>query len=175
MKIATLNPNNVIPNGECKKRNAARGIVKRDDKFLLIYIDLYDVYKFPGGGVEPGETYKDTLKREFIEETGYRITDVGNLEYKTIEIDKSMDDGYDYWMHESSYYLAEVSEEQGELQPDIEELEEAGHDIDYEKPVWVTIDEAIETNKKLLSNPKFKTFIKRELFVLEEVKRDASL
>lgn len=30
-------------------------------------------YKFPGGGMEEGETLEDTLIREMLEETGYKV------------------------------------------------------------------------------------------------------
>ena len=37
------------------KRTAARGIIEKDGKFLIIH-SKYGDYKFPGGGKEEGET-----------------------------------------------------------------------------------------------------------------------
>lgn len=52
------------------------GIVIKDEKILLVkksrgaYIDKYDL---PGGSFEHGEKPIETLKREFMEETGFNI------------------------------------------------------------------------------------------------------
>jgi 8-oxo-dGTP pyrophosphatase MutT (NUDIX family) len=54
------------------KRVASRAIIADGDKYLLIY-SKYGDYKFPGGGAEEGESLEDTLIREVLEETGYRI------------------------------------------------------------------------------------------------------
>ena len=59
-------------NGTIYKRNAARGIIRHGDKYLAIH-GKYGDYKFPGGGMEPGESLPDTLVREVREETGYRV------------------------------------------------------------------------------------------------------
>ena len=68
--------------GSVYKRSAARGIAFRDGKLLVIHTDKGD-YKFPGGGVEPGESLEQALGREMLEETGLttslkHITYLGN-------------------------------------------------------------------------------------------------
>lgn len=49
-------------------------IVERDGRFLLTRrlkgTHLADLWEFPGGKCEPGETYEDCLKRELLEELG---------------------------------------------------------------------------------------------------------
>ena len=52
------------------------GILKDNDEFLVVKRnkndDLYpSAWEFPGGHLEDGETLKDGLKRELMEEIGY--------------------------------------------------------------------------------------------------------
>ena len=63
------------------------GILIKDSKILLIkksrgaYKGMFDL---PGGGIEFGEKIEETLKREFIEETGVTLDDylfISNNEY----------------------------------------------------------------------------------------------
>ncbi|MGE5425554.1 MAG: NUDIX domain-containing protein [Bacillota bacterium] len=63
------------------------GILIKDGKILLIkksrgaYKGMYDL---PGGGIEFGERIEETLKREFLEETGINLSTyifIGNNEY----------------------------------------------------------------------------------------------
>ena len=68
----TLNLGDCTEEGSVYKRIAARGIIRRDDKYLAIY-SKYGDYKFPGGGREAGEELEDTLLREVQEETGCRV------------------------------------------------------------------------------------------------------
>lgn len=52
-------------------RNAARGVIVRDEKILLIeYQDENNRhYNIPGGGVKFGESLRATVQREVLEET----------------------------------------------------------------------------------------------------------
>lgn len=52
-------------------RPSVYGILIENDKILLS--KQYDGYDFPGGGAELYETVEQTLKREFWEETGFRV------------------------------------------------------------------------------------------------------
>jgi 8-oxo-dGTP pyrophosphatase MutT (NUDIX family) len=52
-------------------RPSIYGILIEKNKVLLS--KEFDGYAFPGGGAELHETIEDTLKREFWEETGYKV------------------------------------------------------------------------------------------------------
>ena len=41
-------------------RDSARSIIIRKDKIAMIHSQKYDYYKFPGGGLEPGESGQTT-------------------------------------------------------------------------------------------------------------------
>ncbi len=60
------------------KRLAARAVIIIDGKILLIKTNKGD-YKFPGGGLEKGESHTIALKREVLEETGYKVSAVREL------------------------------------------------------------------------------------------------
>lgn len=55
-------------------RISGRGIVVNDDKVLLNEFGEGEYYNIPGGAVETGETVKDAVKRELLEETGLSVT-----------------------------------------------------------------------------------------------------
>ena len=45
------------------KRDSARAIIFINDKLLMVRSQKYDEYKFPGGGINHGETHTDALIR----------------------------------------------------------------------------------------------------------------
>lgn len=57
---------------------ASSAILERDGRYLLIRRrnpPAADLFAFPGGRAEPGETPEDTALREFLEETGIAARD----------------------------------------------------------------------------------------------------
>ena len=53
IKEMTLDLKDYIEGGTVFRRNAVRGIVRRKDKYLVIY-GKYGDYNFPGGGMKEG-------------------------------------------------------------------------------------------------------------------------
>ncbi len=54
----------------------AQGVVISDGKLLLVKQKVKRgdiVWNYPGGGVEPGETFEQACIREVLEETGYTV------------------------------------------------------------------------------------------------------
>ncbi len=51
----------------------ARGALIDGNKVLLIRHTLLPVWQFPGGGVDPGESFEAAFRREMFEETGYEV------------------------------------------------------------------------------------------------------
>ena len=54
-------------------REACRGIIIKDDLYLMVHIQEMGVFTFPGGGVEKFETLEECVKREVLEETGIKV------------------------------------------------------------------------------------------------------
>ena len=54
-------------------RNAVRAVIIQGNRILLAHLEKTDEYKFPGGGQKDHETPDEALKREVLEEVGYKI------------------------------------------------------------------------------------------------------
>lgn len=54
-------------------QKVANCIYLKDDRILLLQKPRRDWWTIPGGKMELGETVKETVKREFLEETGITI------------------------------------------------------------------------------------------------------
>ena len=54
-------------------REAVRAIIPADGRLALVKSDKYGFYKFPGGGINEGETHVSALLRETKEETGLSL------------------------------------------------------------------------------------------------------
>ena len=91
-------------------REAVRAIILTNKKIALVKSEKAGYYKFPGGGIENGETHQQTLIRETKEETGLNIDTSSIKVYgKVKEIRKSL---YDNEVFEqiSYYYFCKVIE-----------------------------------------------------------------
>lgn len=145
------------------KRKAIRAIIIRDKKLLMVTNNKGDI-KFPGGGVEGAESHDETLKREVMEETGYKVSIV--VEKIGIVIERRQDhlDEDTIFEMDSHYYQCEIT---GEAQyQSLDDYEEA---MDF-KPKWVDISEAIELNQTVINNPNRNPWVERELYVLNQIK-----
>lgn len=54
----------------------ARALVMVDSKCVLLHNGVRDLYTLPGGQIEVGETAHEAVRREVLEETGYRVKNV---------------------------------------------------------------------------------------------------
>lgn len=80
MKLRNIEGNEVpIKEGvEFSWRPAVYGFLVKDDKLLCIKPAWDDKFALPGGAMEFEETQIESLKREFLEETGYRVEVIGD-------------------------------------------------------------------------------------------------
>ncbi len=147
------------------ERYAIRGVVFSHNKILLLKLTETEEYKFPGGGVESGEDFQQTLIRETLEETGYEVTEIGEcFGY----IDQIYPDKYvqgEIFSLRSIYYSIKVSENSTE--PNLSKQEK---ELGF-MPVWVTLDEAIKLNKIRLDKGSTHHWTIRELYMLEYLKK----
>jgi 8-oxo-dGTP pyrophosphatase MutT (NUDIX family) len=145
-------------------RNAVRAIILNDNKVLLVYSETSKEFKFPGGGLEQGETRHFALRREVKEEVGRNIKSVNEpLGY----VDQIYNDIYDekkYFYQRSYYYFCEVEDEY--LGLNLSESEIALKFL----PKWVEIDEAIAVNQAKLDSGDAFPWTERELYVMKLLK-----
>jgi 8-oxo-dGTP diphosphatase len=103
-----------------------------EGNIALSYMEKYELYTLPGGGVESGEDLRAAVKREILEETGCECEIIGEL--GRIFENRSEHD----FTQERSYYMARVIGEKGALRPTDEEIEE------NLAVVWVSIEQALK-------------------------------
>lgn len=155
---------NRIDGTDISLRVAARAIIMNGNKLLMVHNNKGD-YKFPGGGIKEGEEHELAVAREVLEETGYIVK---NIESKVgLTIERRMDTQEENTLFEMSshYYLCNVLEEKKEQALDDYEAE-----LDF-KPIWISTEEAIQCNERLIANNEDKNpWVVRELYVLKRLK-----
>ncbi len=152
----------IVPTGASFVRPSARCIVVRDGRVAMVHSAKYDYYKFPGGGIEPGETPVQAMIRETLEEAGLVVVPSSIREYGLVHrVDRSDRQGVDWFVQDNFYFLCEVEETVRPQKLDDYEDEE-GFALKYVAPrraIWV--------NRTVDHGPKSQTMVEREARVLE--------
>jgi len=145
-------------------RDSVRAIIMKRDKLLMVYSEVSNEYKFPGGGIIKPEIKETALRREVLEEVGKKVQSVNeSLGY----VDQIYNDIYDnrkYFFLRSYYFFVEVYDE--DLEQDLDLYE---RDLKFVSK-WVTIDEAIKINQEKHDKGSEYHWTERELFVLKLLK-----
>lgn len=143
-----------------------RAVILRGRNLLMVYSSKVGDYKFPGGGVDAGESHEQALARELREECGASLISMDGELGAVVEYNFAKDRGYDVFkMTSSDYYFCRIKDVFG-----AQELDGYEKALGF-KPVWITIEAAILANRSLLSLDKFPEWLKREIFVLEYLKQ----
>ena len=143
-------------------RNSARAVIIREGRIAMVRSLTYDYYKFPGGGIEPGESPESALIREVREEAGLSVIPASIREYGAVHrIQKSTGDETERFMQDNYYYLCAVEDAAGRQSLD-----------DYEAearflPVWVDPETAVRTNREKDHGDADGIMLEREVRVLE--------
>ena len=124
------------------QRTAARGILYRGDEVLLL-ASRHGDYKFPGGGVESGESISRALTREFQEECGLSGVEAGLALGTTVEYLRAAEPGYQVFKMTSHYFFCSGSGELG-----AQALEGYESELELE-PHWVTVADALQANQSV--------------------------
>ena len=148
------------PNGKAFVRPSVRGIIIRNGKVAMVHSLKYDYYKFPGGGIEAGESMEQALMREVAEESGLQVIPQSIREYGLVHRVQK-DDRVDIFIQDNYYFLC-----------DVESDAQAQHLDDYEEEERFTLEfvdpnHAIHTNRYLDHGPKDPNMVEREARVLE--------
>ena len=169
MKNLSFDLKNYREGGHCEKRAAARGMARKDGKYLMVTGDD-GAFRFPGGGVEAGESLAGTMCREVKEESGYTIRRASTKEYAVVR-ERRKGLIADILEMESTYFLCEIEGGAGE-----QSLDE-GEAADGLRPVWMGLEEALAVNRQLLESAdgKWSPRIMREILVMEQLLEDGGL
>ncbi len=157
------------PNSKQFIRPSVRGIIIRGDRVAMVYSQKYNYYKFPGGGIEPGESQVDTLIREVSEEAGLQVFPETIREYGLVHrVDKS-DQTDGIFVQDNYYYLCDAD---AGVQPQhLDDYEqEEGFTLMFVEPAI-----AISANRTQAHGPKAQGMLEREALVLEQLMAEGFL
>ncbi len=151
--------------GSCERpfvRDSARSVIIRDGAIAMVHSLKYDYYKFPGGGIEPGEDRVAAMIRETREEAGLTVIPDSVREYGYVHrIQKSFSEENDCFVQDNYYYLCRAEET-----PVAQELDDYESDERFTLE-FVAPETAIRANRSGGHGPKEPLMIEREARVLE--------
>ncbi len=143
-------------------RHSARSIFIKDGKIAMIHSLKYDYYKFPGGGIEAGETAVEAMIRETREEAGLIVIPETVKEYGYVHrIQKSDNDPAVCFVQDNYYYLCEAMDHLTAQKLDDYEAKES-YQLVFAEPFV-----AIEKNRNVKESPYNRMMFEREARVLE--------
>jgi 8-oxo-dGTP pyrophosphatase MutT (NUDIX family) len=165
MKILTeiQRANGINTNGKILHRTAVRAIVQRGRELLMVYSASVGDYKFPGGGVDAGESHEQALARELREECGAALLGMDGELGAIVEYNFAQEKEFDVFKMTSHYYFCRIRDGFSE-----QKLDGYEQDLGFQ-PVWIDIDEALAKNRLLLNSINPPEWLKREIFALERI------
>ena len=90
-------------------RHSARALLIDGDGSILLAefaLPRMRLWATPGGGIEPGESSRDALRRELLEEVGWELTDDPPLVWRRTVVVDGIVEGYDGVLED--FYLVPV-------------------------------------------------------------------
>ena len=142
-------------------RDSARSIIIRDNKVAMIHSQKYGYYKFPGGGIEKGETPMEAMIRETREETGLVVIPETVKEFGDVHmIQKSTNDPTEIFIQDNYYFTCAALSEAVSQELD-----------DYESDEHFTLEfidahEAMRKNGSVAASPYHPAMFEREARIL---------
>lgn len=161
--LFTMDSGDYEEGGRSFSRPSARAVIIREGRVAMVYSQKFRHYKFPGGGIEPGESREAALLREAREEAGLVLDPQSVRPYGFVHrIERGSEEPL--FIQDNFYYLASAS---AIVPQELDGYEaEEGYTLR-----WVDPQEAIELNKALTSvyKRKYHTMLLREAMVLERL------
>lgn len=143
-------------------RNSARSIIIKGKKAAMVYSAKYGYYKFPGGGIEDGESPVDAMIRETREESGLVVLPDTVKEYGYVHrIQRSDQDETECFIQDNYYFLCQTADEIVSQELDDYEAKET-YTLEYVEP-----EAAIRKNRHVGQSPYNQLMFEREARVLE--------
>ena len=130
----------------------------------MVHSIKYDYYKFPGGGIEDGESPVEAMIRETREEAGLVVVPESVKEYGFVHrIQKSDIDATECFIQDNYYYLCEAMDQTTSQQLDDYEAQES-YRLEYVEPLV-----AARKNRSVKNSPYNQMMFEREARVLEKL------
>ncbi len=168
MKKIIHNDNNLKEEDITELVIRTKALIIQDDCILIGKAD--NVYQFPGGHLETGETFKDCLKREVREETGIILDDneIKNPFMKVSFLSKDHPYVGNNRQSDIYFYLIET-DKKVDLSNTNYTKDELSYDFKIEK---IKIDESIDKLKEnIKNNPKNLVITPDMIEAIKEYKR----
>lgn len=126
-----------------KEKTVVRALICHEGRYAMEQSGK-GYYKIPGGGVEPGESYMDTLDREVREETGL-MPDLSTVRELGMTLEKRRDVFNPELVYQCLTLFYECRALPGRTHTDMTESELL---LGFH-PVWASLDEIIDKNREL--------------------------
>lgn len=166
-RLFTIDVKDYDENGTRVYRPSVRAIIMEDsNKIALVHSNNHHYYKFPGGGIEKGETHSEALIREVMEEVGLSVIPTSIKEFgNVLRLQKGNEGPNIIFEQENFYYTCKVEKSVG-----IQNLDEYEQKAQFELKI-VTLDEAIKENENYKCEDLFsQLMIDRDRRVLELIR-----
>jgi ADP-ribose pyrophosphatase YjhB (NUDIX family) len=147
-------------------REAVKAVAVDDGRVLLLESRELGDFRFPGGGVEIGETHTEALARELDEDCGMVLRSLGELYLDVVERRVAFEARGLVFEMTSHYYWCDVAAGSGK----------PAHDP-YERelsltPGWVEPSGALHANRNVLTSLEPPAWTRRETLVLQHLLDD---
>ena len=158
-ELFTIDTHDYNPDGRVHVRPSARAIIEKDGRFLVMHSRKYDYYKFPGGGIEAGETPEQALIREVREESGYFVKPETIEEFgRVLRRNRDAKDPDAIFEQQNYYYFCEIGDERVPIMQEDYEIEEGF------EAVWVEcLFALVRANRHALRSGGDPALIEREM------------
>ena len=166
-RLFELDARNYDPGWPRRRRPSVRAVIRRGRAVAVVRSLLYDYCKFPGGGIEPGETPEEALRREVAEEAGLAVVP-GSLRPlgSALRIERAPG-REEVFEQENLYYLCDV--EPGPPGPRRLDPYEAEERFELQ---WLDPAAAAAVNRRPGHGPKSPLMIEREARVFDLLAAD---
>jgi 8-oxo-dGTP diphosphatase len=148
------------------RRQAVRAVIRRGGHLLMVHSTVAGDYKFPGGGIEAGESPAEALAREVREECGVAVVHVAGMPAIVVEERRPGQRAGSTLSMRSSYHECVVDHDRDHPR----DLDPYEADLGF-APAWVTAEDAVRVNAELLARGGAQPWVTRELAVLRVLVR----
>ena len=146
------------------RRDSARSIIIRSGKIAMIKSEKNGFYKFPGGGIEGGESPVEAMIRETREEAGLLVKPETVREYGLVHrIQRGSRDETECFIQDNYYYLCEAEDTAVPQTLTVNETEERF------VPVFTDPETVIEANRRMAERARDPAMFERERRVIEQL------